>query len=232
MISMYDIYIYKYIHTYIWLIFVDGKRSYIYLCPPTLGLTVHNSICSMWYGKTRPPGICLVKWARAELASTWWVSPLHYQWNKRCVRCKRLHESTKIPKTPVIWWIRYLTVQKKNRWSEADKSEFTTLDGYFLWDSPQLQKLRQKCPILEGKNSKNLSKRSRQGAETRAKEILVHFPSLSASSRSFWAALTCGKAARLRMDVANMDRTYGPNNFWSCKRQGPSIVHICAIFQT
>ena len=113
MIYKYIYILYKYIHTYIWLIFVAGKRSYIYLRPPTLGLTVHNSICSMWYGKTRPPGICLVKWARAELASTWWVSPLHYQWNKRCVRCKSLHESTKIPKTPVIWWIRYLTVQKK-----------------------------------------------------------------------------------------------------------------------
>ena len=131
----------------------------------------------------------------------------------------------------LLWSGRYLTVQKKNRWSEADKSEFTTLDGYCLWDSPQLQKIRQKCPILEGKNTKNSSKRS-QGAETRAKEILVHFPSLSASSRSFWAALTCGKAARLRMDVPNMDRTYGPNNFWSSKRQGPTIVHICAIFQT
>lgn len=52
---------------------------------------------------------------------------------------------------------------KKNRWSEADKSEFTTLDGYFLWDSPKLQKLRQKCPILEGKNSKICQKEAAKG---------------------------------------------------------------------
>ena len=81
-----------YIHAYIWLIFVAGKRSYIYLGPAHPGTDSSKLNPFIWYGKNRPPGICLVKWAR-------------YFWQNWLVRDEfcSLHESTKIPKTPVIW---------------------------------------------------------------------------------------------------------------------------------
>lgn len=152
----------------------------------------------------------------AELASTWWVlfTAWVYQNSKNsCDLVNSLPHSS-----------------KKNRWSEADKSEFTTLDGYFLWDSPQLQKLRQQCPILEGKNTKTLSNKKPRGRNSCKRNsgplpVPLRFISFFLSSLDLcrWQGFEW---------TFRTDRTYGPNNFWSCKRQGPSIVHICAIFQS